>query len=226
MICSLEQLPVQPAHGFFQLLRCCGIVEHLVGGIQSLLSAGLGGQHRAGVGCIDVIPLAQSPDLFLFGNIDHDHAVGVGEQAGLHQQRDDDHDVGLSTGLGDSLANTFHDAGMEECFELLSAFLVREHLLTQKSPVQCSVSGQDLRTEMGRDCIQGGRTRLDKLPRDQVGVDHLDTEAGKTIRRRGLAAGHAAGENHQQGTVPLPVVVFHFQVTQQAGCQPSTGDRR
>ena len=90
---------------------------------------------------------------------------------------------------------------MQDRLETPARLCIAEDALAQTRSVEPPVRGEHPRAE-GVD--HGGErrlSRLDHLPRDDVGVDHRDAMSRKKIRDGGLAAGDAAGESYPNGVI-------------------------
>jgi hypothetical protein len=90
-------------------------------------------------------------------------------------------------------------------FEPLPVRRGRKRHVPQAPPVHTAIRLQHVRSEGVNDGSQACGSGQHHLPRNLIGIDDRDTERGKHVGHRALAAGDAAGESDPvDGPVALP----------------------
>jgi hypothetical protein len=93
---------------------------------------------------------------------------------------------------------------MRDRFEVLLAPVVDERLLGERGPIQGAVGVEDVGTEPLDELLQRGRSRLDHLARDQVGVHDGRAACREQRRHRRLPRPDPAREPHHEHPPRLP----------------------
>ncbi|MGA2751893.1 MAG: hypothetical protein ABSG59_24270 [Verrucomicrobiota bacterium] len=143
-------------------------------------------------------PSAPRKTLALGGIGARDANDGVKEwrRFGFKEQRNEHGAVGAS---GSAPNGNFRlpdgtDAGMENGFKIAASGGVGEYQAGQFTTVQPAIARQDGRTESSGYFRQGGLSRLNQLPGDEVSVGHAATPVAKELAGGGFAHADSAGD--------------------------------
>lgn len=87
---------------------------------------------------------------------------------------------------------------MHDCVERLPRFVVAEHQVANLLAIETARVVEHAFAKLTHDLLQAGRTRLDYLSCQFVGVDHGDAEVAEHLRYGGLAARDPTRQTHNR----------------------------
>lgn len=198
LMVEVQILPVQRGDLRVEGGQVATVVDDIVGDGEPLGPAGLGGEHRLGLICIDAIPGHDPLSLELGRDIHDQNAVQQSAKAGIFRQQRNHHQTVGGIECGQLGLHCSADTRMQNGLQRLPGASVGKYLLAQRAPVELAPGSQTLRTETLYDLGQGGLAGFDQLAGQYIGIDNRHAAAGEGGTDRRFAATDTAAETNDQ----------------------------
>ena len=180
------------------------VVVHDVGGVgQTRGPVSLRLQDACDLRRVQAVPCGHPGALYIFRDVDQEHAVDKGLLAGLEQQRDHEYDVGCRRSCG-TFEHRFADLRVQDIFELPTRLRVSENPLAQANAVEVPGAVEHRWPESGDDLGECRLSRFDQCAAQQVGIYDVCAQACELVAGGGLAAAYATGQSDRQQVQARP----------------------
>jgi len=179
-------------------VRCAGIVQHIVGGGESLLPIDLRRHDGADFGRREAAARDDASSLLRFGAVDDEHPIGERtEPRSFEQQWHDNHSVRFTPAF-DLACDFSRDHRVQDAFESCPRRGIGKNEPPQRSAIEFPVALQDAGSKRCKDGVEAGLAGGRQPVRNLVGIDDFDAQRGERVRHRRLATAYTAGQPNDE----------------------------